>query len=125
MTQTLVATVADATPCQTPGAQFHIGVSSAAISVRVEFGRLMDISRADAILLEANLHNAVELALAPLWARSQPIDVVEEHSDTSVTRVHWALTKPHGLLTNEPIEFQARSTHDRSQVTCTYCLAVM
>jgi hypothetical protein len=62
--------VANATPCQTPGAQFTTHINKIGALVNVAFGRTIDLTEDEAALLETNLHNAVELVLAPLWART-------------------------------------------------------
>jgi hypothetical protein len=56
--------MAQETKCQTPGAVFHTGISIHRLSMVVEFNRVLDLSEAEAELLDANLHNAVELVLA-------------------------------------------------------------
>jgi hypothetical protein len=56
------------TRCQTPEAMFTIAISRTAVSVRAELPFGIDLTESQAELLEANLHNAVELALAPLFA---------------------------------------------------------
>jgi hypothetical protein len=61
------------TPCQTPGAIFHVHVTDGEIAIRVEVP--LSFSEAEAELLDANLHNAIELVLAPFfkekrWDRS-------------------------------------------------------
>jgi hypothetical protein len=57
------------TPCQTPGATYHVGIAGREITVWVELPEGLDLTEQHAAVLDANLHNAVELALAPLWAR--------------------------------------------------------
>lgn len=58
--------MAQATPCQTPGAVFTIHTNSAGIMVGVEMpnDRPLDLTPEQAEMLEANLHNAVEQVLA-------------------------------------------------------------
>ena len=59
--------------CQTPGAMFHteIGPFRVACAVDCPPGVLADLSADDARTLEVNLHNALELVLAPYF-RSAP-----------------------------------------------------
>lgn len=57
-----------ATPCQTRGATYTIGITDHKVFVAVELGRgelVLDKDELDT--LEANLHNAVELVLAPVY----------------------------------------------------------
>lgn len=56
-----------ATPCQTSGAQFHVYVGEIGVMVAVDMpiDKKLDLTEAEAKTLEANLHNAVELVLAP------------------------------------------------------------
>lgn len=61
--------MATETPCQTPGARYHTSVSTRGVTVNVEFGTWFYIDEARAKLLEDTLHNAVELALAPLYVK--------------------------------------------------------
>jgi hypothetical protein len=55
-------------PCQTPGARYHVGITAREISVRVEVPVDLDLTDDEAAVLDATVHNAMELALAPLWA---------------------------------------------------------
>ena len=57
------------TDCQTPDAQFHIKVADKKVSVEVDLPKSLDLSEDDAKLLEANLHNAIELVLAPYFKK--------------------------------------------------------
>jgi hypothetical protein len=52
------------TPCQTSGAVFITEISDGRVSVTVELGRKLLLDKEGAELLEANLHNAIELVLA-------------------------------------------------------------
>lgn len=56
------------TPCQTPGAVFHTAISARAVSVSADLPGSLDLSESEAVILEANLHNAVELVLARYFA---------------------------------------------------------
>ena len=58
-----------ATECQTPGAQFHTMIVPGAVMVRVDFPRAIELDENAAALVEANIHNALELVLAPLFGR--------------------------------------------------------
>lgn len=64
--------MADATPCQTPGAVFTTRIGKYGVYVNVNYGRTINLTADEAALLETNLHNAVELVLAPLWAVRVP-----------------------------------------------------
>jgi|HubBroStandDraft_2_1064218.scaffolds.fasta_scaffold173596_5 hypothetical protein len=55
------------TPCQTSGAVYGMSVRPSSATVHVDFGRDLSLTQQDVQLLEANLHNAVELALAPFF----------------------------------------------------------
>lgn len=57
------------TPCQTPGAQYDTTISEQNICVWVHFpkGVGSQITEDAAQLLEANIHNALELVLAPYF----------------------------------------------------------
>jgi len=57
------------TKCQTPGARFHTHVSAATVEVRVELPCALDLNEEGARLLEANVHNALELVLARYFAQ--------------------------------------------------------
>lgn len=56
------------TPCQTDGAIYGILISSNKITVTVECPFIVESSKG---LLEANIHNVMELALAPLFQRAE------------------------------------------------------
>lgn len=51
------------TACQTPGAVYHTNIESDEVSVTVS-GLDLSLPDGEAALLEANLHNAMELVLA-------------------------------------------------------------
>lgn len=53
------------TKCQTNGAMFHTQIQDEKVSVNVALPFPLNLTEEQAKLLEANLHNAVELALAP------------------------------------------------------------
>lgn len=56
------------TPCQTDGAMFSIHVMTTGISARVTFGKNIELTKEQAIILQANIHNALELVLAPYFS---------------------------------------------------------
>lgn len=59
--------MAEATPCQTPGAFFHTvihGVENTVVTVAVELPHNLNLTEDEAKLLETNIHNALELVLA-------------------------------------------------------------
>ena len=57
------------TKCQTPDSQFHFEIKDRSVSVSVDLPMSLDLTEAEATLLEANLHNAVELVLAPYFVK--------------------------------------------------------
>jgi len=57
------------TKCQTPGAIFSTHIKSGEVTVKVKSSKLKGLSKEQAELLEANIHNALELVLAPLYAK--------------------------------------------------------
>lgn len=64
--------MATETPCQTPGAQFHIRIEDDLIDVLVDLPfEFTNMSEQEAEILEANLHNAVELVLAPYFVHQK------------------------------------------------------
>jgi 2'-5' RNA ligase/phage portal protein BeeE len=58
------------TPCQTSGAQFHTEIRDNKVSISVDLPEEVEIDEEDSELVEANLHNAVELVLAPYFKKS-------------------------------------------------------
>lgn len=50
--------------CQTPGALFHSSIQPRSISISVDLPIALVLSEGEAELLDANLHNALELVLA-------------------------------------------------------------
>jgi hypothetical protein len=64
--------MAMATPCQTSGAQFHIKITDDSVTVSVDLPfEFTNMSTREAMILEANLHNAVELVLAPYFVHQK------------------------------------------------------
>lgn len=59
------------TVCQTPGARFHAEISRTRVGCVVDLPFDPELTAEQARLLEANIHNALELVLAPLWMRRQ------------------------------------------------------
>lgn len=57
------------TKCQTPNTQFHIGIKDNKISCEIDLPINLELSIAEAKLLETNIHNAMELVLAPYFNR--------------------------------------------------------
>lgn len=54
-------------PCQTPGAVFHITMSGSQVAVSVDLPLKLELTEEAAAVLEANIHNAIELVLIPYW----------------------------------------------------------
>jgi hypothetical protein len=59
--------MANSTKCQTPGAIFHTKITTRQISLSVDLPEHLELSEEQAEMLEANLHNAAELVLAPYF----------------------------------------------------------
>lgn len=59
--------MAIATTCQTPAARFHTCINTRSVSVVVQLPFDLKLSEEAAKLLEANIHNAMELVLLPLF----------------------------------------------------------
>lgn len=57
------------TECQTPDAQFNIEINDSKVSVEVELPMNLDLTEDEAKLLESNIHNAMELVLAPYFKK--------------------------------------------------------
>ena len=62
--------MAVAAPCQTPGAVFHTEITPGRVLVAIDLPPTVRLDAADAAVAEAGLHNAVELVLAPYFARA-------------------------------------------------------
>lgn len=52
------------TECQTPGAQFHTVIKPKVVEIKVDLPKALNLDLEEAKILEANLHNAMELVLA-------------------------------------------------------------
>lgn len=57
--------MAEATPCQTPGAVFHTHISPREVRCTVTLPRPLNLTPQQAAEMDTNLHNVVELVLAP------------------------------------------------------------
>lgn len=55
------------TACQTPSAIFHTSVKSDKVSCVVDLPKPLKLDKEQAKLLDANIHNAMELVLAPYF----------------------------------------------------------
>lgn len=70
--------MADSTVCQTPGAQFHIHITDTAIECSVDLPEPLSLTEEEAKLLEANLHNALELVLARYFTDKPSVEKTGE-----------------------------------------------
>jgi len=61
--------MAMATDCQTSGAIFHTEIASLKVSISVDLPFNIELNEKEASLLEANLHNVVELVLKPYFKK--------------------------------------------------------
>lgn len=57
------------TVCQTPGTVFHTKIESKKISCEVDLPKPIKLTEKQAELLEANIHNAMELVLARYFTK--------------------------------------------------------
>jgi hypothetical protein len=55
------------TVCQTPGAVFHTSIKSKQVSCIIDLPKSLKLDKEQAELLDANIHNAMELVLAPYF----------------------------------------------------------
>lgn len=62
--------MANQTTCQTPGAQFHVHISEDKIEASVDLPMQLNLTEEEAKLLDANIHNALELVLARYFVSS-------------------------------------------------------
>lgn len=58
------------TECQTPGSVYNIDIRDNSVSIKVDLPMELTLSAEDAVTLEANLHNAVELVLNKYFNKS-------------------------------------------------------
>lgn len=63
--------MATETPCQTSDAIYGISLTNRLVSCEVEIPFDLNLTADQAALLEANIHNALELVLAPYWIRKE------------------------------------------------------
>lgn len=66
------------TPCTTPGAHFDTHITPTTIELLVGLPFVLSLTGEEAATLEYTIHNAMELALAPLF-------VQDKHKDQIVT----------------------------------------
>lgn len=59
--------MATETSCQTDGVVYHTHISNNQILVNVELHKLLNLTKEQAEVLDANIHNALELVLAPYF----------------------------------------------------------
>ncbi len=57
------------TKCQTPGVVYKTKIEDRNISIDLSLPKKLDISEEEAKLLEANIHNALELVLAQYFIK--------------------------------------------------------
>lgn len=57
------------TPCQTPGTIFHTAIDRRGSSTFVELPFDLELTEDAAKVLEANIHNALELVFAPYFKK--------------------------------------------------------
>lgn len=57
------------TDCQTNGAIYNTNISDNNIKIDIEIPFILDIDESEAELLEANIHNALELVLRPYFKK--------------------------------------------------------
>lgn len=55
------------TECQTNGAIYDTNITNNGISVNISIPFILNLSEKEAILLEANIHNVLELVLKPYF----------------------------------------------------------
>ncbi len=60
--------MANKTICQTPGAQFHTQIKPNVISCKVDLPFELKLTPEQAKILDTNIHNVMELVLAPYFA---------------------------------------------------------
>ena len=58
------------TKCMTPGANYYTHIQRSAIIVEVILPHALDLTEDEAVQLDLTIHNALELALAPTFARA-------------------------------------------------------
>lgn len=58
------------TKCQTEGAIYQTDISEKNISINIKIPFKLELDESEAKLLEANIHNVLELVLAPYFKKS-------------------------------------------------------
>ncbi len=59
------------TICQTPGAVFHTTINKKTVSCTVDLPTPLNLTESQAQLLDSNIHNAMELVLAPYFTEQK------------------------------------------------------
>ena len=59
------------TNCSTPGVTYDIHIAASLIEIDIYLGQNFDLLEPEAIHLERTIHNALALALTPLFARTE------------------------------------------------------
>ena len=54
--------------CKTPDAIYHVGIKPRSVSIVVDFPSEMDLTEREAIIMENELHDALEAVLADRWS---------------------------------------------------------
>lgn len=52
------------TPCQTPGVEYNINISENKINIEIDLQTSLNIDENEAEILEANIHNSIEVILS-------------------------------------------------------------
>ena len=55
--------------CQTPDAEYTIKISNNKVTFKVQLPMKLDLTKKEAKLLETNIHNAMEIVLAPYFTK--------------------------------------------------------
>ena len=77
--------MAKETICQTEGAVYNTQILPTEVSVNIKLPFKLDISADEALLLEANLHNVIELVLSRYFNKSVIIDAdIQKFGDFSI-----------------------------------------
>lgn len=58
-------------PCQTPGTVYETNVSAGEVSVTLTFEHPLSLTGDQIAVLKVNLHNALELVMAPFFGESR------------------------------------------------------
>lgn len=59
--------MANRTKCQTDGAVYSTTIKSKSVDIKVSIPFKLDISEEEAIILETNIHNVMEIVLKPYF----------------------------------------------------------